>query len=139
MGSIFFLGWLLATFYVPRMGDLNGRKLPFLLSFFMSIVAYTGLILSTEIEVTIFLFFILGMCQEGKLSVCFVYLLEIIPHHYKGVAGAVNGVIESSTLLMIALYFRYISKDWLYYQLFGLSLNTFAFLALLIIPDSPKY
>ncbi len=139
LGSIYFVGWLTAAFVVPRLGDILGRKKPFIYSLAFSIPLYLGLILSRNIYVNITLFLFLGMCQEGKLSVCFVYLLEFMPIKYYNIIGTLFAIWEGLTLTCLAIYFRYISKEWIYYQIFGLSLNVLCFITLVFVPESPKF
>ena len=79
LGSIFFVGWTCSAIFIPRLGDLLGRKRPFLYSHGLSIPIYLGLILSKNLWFSIVLYFFLGACQEGKVIVAFVYCLEYIP------------------------------------------------------------
>ena len=37
------------------------------------------------------------------------------------------------------LYFKFVPQNWIWFQLIGLSLNIFAFLGCLFIPESPEY
>jgi hypothetical protein len=42
-------------------------------------------------------------------------------------------------MVFMAVYFRWMSKDWLYYVLFGLGLLLISLFAILFIPESPKF
>jgi uncharacterized protein involved in exopolysaccharide biosynthesis len=46
---------------------------------------------------------------------------------------------DGSTMIFLSLYFRFISKNWLWFQIFALSFATLAFLVTFIAPESPKY
>lgn len=46
LGTMYFLGWAIACVIVPRMGDVYGRKKPFLASAIFSVFIYLGLMLS---------------------------------------------------------------------------------------------
>jgi len=41
--------------------------------------------------------------------------------------------------LIGVFYFYVISKEWLYLQIFGCSLNLLVFIALFFVPQSPKF
>lgn len=79
IGSMYPFGWALACLFVPRLGDVYGRKMPFLISVACSILLYLGVLLSQSIYLTMVLFFIIGMTQPGKTSVSYVYILEMVP------------------------------------------------------------
>jgi len=42
-------------------------------------------------------------------------------------------------MIFLSLYFRFITRDWLGFQIFTLIFTTVAFLATLLVPESPKY
>ena len=79
LGSMTFAGWTIACIFVPRVGDLYGRRLPFLISLGFSILVYLGLILSENIDLSITLFFFLGLTCVGKSNIGYIYMLELIP------------------------------------------------------------
>ena len=48
--------------------------------------------------------------------------------------------MDSATMILLPVYFKYISKNWIYFPLVSLLLNVLGTLGLfLIIPESPKY
>ena len=42
-------------------------------------------------------------------------------------------------MILLSLYFRYITKDWLGFQIYGLVATGLAFVGSMIAPESPKY
>ena len=46
---------------------------------------------------------------------------------------------DASILVIIPLYFIFISKDWVPFQLFAVFATFVTLIATLIIPESPKY
>lgn len=79
IGSMYPFGWALGCLFVPRLGDVLGRRLPFLVSVACSVLLYFGVLVSQRIEMTMVLFFMIGMTMPGKTSVSYVYLLEMVP------------------------------------------------------------
>jgi len=46
---------------------------------------------------------------------------------------------DSVTLVLVALYNRYVSRDWIYFQILGVALTFLSLVTLAAIPDSPRY
>ena len=110
-----------------------------MISMGISLLVYLMLILSTNINLTTVMFLLLGLTNPGKSNVCYIYLLEFIPKKWQTAVGTVLLFGDGSTMIFLSLYFRFISKDWLWFQIFALSLTTLAFLVMLFAPESPKY
>lgn len=79
LGSMYLLGWSLACLVVPRLGDLYGRRWPYIFSVVFSLLVYLGLILSKNVNLSLVLYFLLGISTPGKSNVAYVYLLELVP------------------------------------------------------------
>jgi MFS family permease len=79
IGMSFFLGWTFSAFFIPRLVDLKGRKLGFLLTMVMQTVSLIVMNFSVRVELTIAMMFVFGMACVGTRSVCFLYLLELLP------------------------------------------------------------
>ena len=102
-----------ATLFVPRMGDVYGRRKPFLISSLSSIIAHLGLILSTNINLSVTLFFFLGLAAPGKVNIAYVYLLELVPTDKQILVATILQIAFGSTMILLAIYFRFISTHWL--------------------------
>lgn len=102
-------------------------------------VVYLGLILSKNIVLTTALFGLLGLCTPGKSNIAYIYVMEIVPKKMTTPVGTVLLIADGSTMIFLTIYFRYISKNWLYFQIFCISLSSVAFLIALVCPESPKY
>jgi MFS family permease len=139
IGSMYLLGWAIGCLVIPRLGDLYGRKIPCAASIGPSLLVHMGLILSQNIYLTMVLFWLLGLTCPGKSNIAYVYLLELVPTKMQTYVGTALLFADGSTMIFLSLYFRFISKNWLWFQIFALSLTTLAFLVTLIAPESPKY
>ena len=136
---MYLLGWAIGCLIVPRLGDLYGRKIPYLASVGPSLLVHLGLILSQNIYLTMALFLFLGFTCPGKSNIAYVYLLELVPSKMQTYVGTAMLFADGSTMIFLSLYFRFISKNWLWFQIFALSFTSLAFLVSLIAPESPKY
>lgn len=139
IGSTYLLGWALGCLFVPRMGDVYGRRWPLVISMGISLIIYLILILSTNINLTTVMFLLLGLTNPGKSNVCYIFLLEFIPKKWQTPVSTLLLFADGSTMIFLSLYFRFVSKNWLWFQIFTLSLTTVAFIVILFAPESPKY
>jgi hypothetical protein len=57
MGSMFFAGMTVTGLFVTRLGDIYGRKWPTWISSVLSVPLHAGIMLSTNLYLTIILFF----------------------------------------------------------------------------------
>jgi MFS family permease len=95
------------------MGDVYGRRWPYIVCMAASQVVYLILILSQNINLTTLMFFLLGLSTPGKSNVSYIYLLELIPKKWQTAVGTVLLFADGSTMIFLTIYFRFISKDWL--------------------------
>ena len=79
IASMCIFGSSIGTLFVPRLGDVYGRRLPCLISMGASLLMHLSLILSNSVNLTMALFFFQGLCTPGKSNVGYVYMLELVP------------------------------------------------------------
>jgi len=138
-GSSAFAGWTVACLIIPRLGDLYGRKWPVSISLLIATVTHILIVMSENWSWTVFLFFIFGGCCAGRYSTAFVYMTELLPKKDQDIFGSLVQCLDAGTFIIIPLYFRFISKEWLPLQLFVIACALVSQVALLFIPESPKY
>lgn len=46
---------------------------------------------------------------------------------------------DGMTMILLSVYFRYISKEWIYFQIYGIILLGLASIAVFWVPESPKF
>eukprot|EP00347_Sterkiella_histriomuscorum_P020221 403338627 len=139
LGTMYFAGWTISCAICPRLADLFGRKKIAIISIGVSICCYVGLIFSSNITLSIVLFFFFGLSSAGKSSNGYIYMMELIPQKNQTLIGTLMNFADGSTMIIMSLYFRFISKNWMYYQICGLFATFIAFIACFFIPESPKY
>ena len=79
LGSMFFIGWALASLIIPRIADIYGRKNTFTASLIVQAPAIITIMLSHNIQLTMIALFIMGACASGRVSVGFQYVFELVP------------------------------------------------------------
>lgn len=65
--------------------------------------------------------------------------MEMIPVKQQIIVGSYSNIFDSATLIWIALYFQVISKNWVWYQIFGLALIAASTIGCVMLPESPKF
>ncbi len=137
MGSAFFVGWTICSLG-QRLGDIYGRKGITVISMVASIIIYAALMISTNLYLTIFLFFVFGL-TVGKSMIGYVYLLDFIPNKNKALIGTIVLVCDAMTQIILSGYFRFISKDWIWIHIAGISVLTVATIGAFFLPESPQF
>lgn len=135
----FYIGYTFGCFFIPRFIDIYGRKWPFLLCMIVQLPLYIGLVVSRSIYLNIFLTFLMGICCVGRYNGCYINISEYVHTPYKNAVSTLLLVFEQLVAILIALYFKYFSKNWLYLQIFGVCVNFIAIIGSVIIPESPEY
>jgi MFS family permease len=136
---MYLMGWSAGCLFIPRLGDLYGRRIPYLISLGVSVGVYLGLILSNNIYLTMAMFFLLGLATPGKSNIAYVYLLELVPTDWQTYVGTALLFADGSTMIFLSLYFRYLTKYWLPFQIYGIIATSVAFIGSFLAPESPKY
>eukprot|EP00347_Sterkiella_histriomuscorum_P016560 403352729 len=139
IGSMYFAGWVTAAFILPRMSDVYGRKIIFLLSMFGLATSYMAIILSRKIELTIALMYILGFFSVGRASVGYLYMQELTPIKNQVVVGSICQMASGIVTVFICLYFMFISKYWIPFQIFGCTTTFLVAISVWFMPESPKF
>jgi MFS family permease len=125
---------------VTRMGDLIGRKWPNNISCMISIPITIGIIFSKNLTLTTVLLFFFGGTCPGREQVAFVYICELVPEKSRSMIGSLMLFADGTTIALLAVYFRYIDKNWEYFQYVSCGINLISVIYLtLAVPESPKY
>lgn len=136
---MYFAGMCSFGVFVTRAGDVFGRKLPSNISAIIAIPLLIGLCFSKSIILSAVLTFFVGATSPGRSQVVFVYICELVPNKYRSKIGSFILFMDCTTIAIYALYFRYISKQWLYLWSVNVGLITLATISLFFMPESPKY
>jgi MFS family permease len=71
--------------------------------------------LSKNFILTTILFFLLGASSPAKVNLTFVYLTELVPERNRTAVGSLVNFADASTVLFLPLYFRFVTKEWIYF------------------------
>ena len=143
-GMLYFTGYVIGSMFIPTLSDLYGRKKPYLITHVINQICVIIILvlpaISEYYNVVIAMGFVIGVTAAGRWSLGFVYMTEFVPSSYHTFFGTINCTQRGILYLIFSLYFRYINKNWVYLQIFGLAVFLVFFLIVSItIPESPKW
>ncbi len=87
---------------------------------------------------TVFGFFF-GLTNVGIYNGAYVNVCEYVHTFWKNHVCTFLLVFDQLTVVFIALYWKYISKDWVWFQVFGLIILCLATVGFYFLPESPEY
>lgn len=82
IASTFFIGWALTLLWVPRLGDIYGRKQIFAVTMAFSVFLYAILMTTESLNVMILVSGLFGMLTSVRENIGFIYLVELFPKSY---------------------------------------------------------
>ena len=100
MGMIAFsvlLGISISCLFIPRLGDLYGRKPVFMIALTAQLPVYILLILFNKMIPMYVAAFFLGPTVCGRMACGFLLLLEMVPKKNQAVTGASLMIAEGLT------------------------------------------
>ena len=140
IGSTMFLGWAISAVVLPRLSDIFGRRIIFIVSMAIQTVAFLGFFFLHSFELFLACMFIFGVASVGRCSISYLYLLDLLPSNRQVFYGTLLQSMNALSAIVGALYFWQISKNWLWICIFACSLGFIAMMgAIFILPESPKF
>ena len=84
--------------------------------------------------------FFLGFSGVGRCSICFLYLMELLPANRQTLIGTIlqmnNGIIP----IYMSIYFWFISINWIWIEVVAAVMTGVVILgAAIVMPESPKF
>ena len=76
----------------------------------------------------------MGIYNGGWINIC-----EYTHGKWKNRLCLVLLIADSSTVILSALYFKFVSNEWIYFQIFGLFVNVLGLVGAFMLPESPEY
>lgn len=94
---------------------------------------------SKSLYLTIALAFAIGVLNVGIYNGGYVNVCEYVHTPWKNHVCTLLLFFDNFTTILICLYFKYVSRYWLWFQLAGVALNVIALIGIFMIPESPEY
>ena len=140
LGSLGFLGWVLSLLVIPRAVDRSGRKWIIIISSIAAVVAYIGIMFSTSIYLTYFFILFNGLTLAGRVSVGYVYMMELLPAESRTAVGTTLLALESLIGLFGALVYKnFHTASFRNFAYPGPLLTIIGIIMMSFLPESPIY
>ena len=114
MQTMYYAGYTTGCLLISRVFDIYGRKWPIFFCLAAQFPLYLGMIISWNYDFNIALSFFLGVTCVGRYDGCFIAISEYVHSTHKNKVGTLLLVFDSFTSITIMIYYRNISRDWLY-------------------------
>ena len=91
-----------------------------------------------NIYATVIMFF-LGFSGVGRCSICFLYLMELLPQNRQTLIGTILQMNNGLIPIYLSLYFWFITKNWVWVEGFVACVTLAVIIAASFMPESPKF
>lgn len=140
IGSINYAGFAVMSLFGPRLSDLFGRKRVAMPGLVLCIISEALIIfISRNFYFTLTLIFFYGCSGAFRISLIYLYMMDMTPKKKQPLVGTAVHIVNGITSGMSVIYTRYIYYYWVPWQATILGLIIVATIAVVFIPESPKY
>jgi MFS family permease len=139
ISTIYYIGEMIGGLSITRIPDVFGRKWALAILTTIQFPVYLGIVLSKSLTLTTALAFFMGFLHIGIYNGCYINVCEYVDIRWKNKVCTLLLVFDMLTVIIIGIYWRFISKYWLWLQIFALAINFIAIFGLYILPESPEY
>lgn len=139
LGSLQFVGWAISAVITPRLADIYGRKIIFLASMAIQLIAIILILFSRNWVFTAVLMFVFGTGGVGRSSISYLYMQEFLPSNRQTLVGTILQLNNGFVAIYTVIYYWFISKNWIYINAFGGFLTILSAVGVWFLPESPKF
>ena len=139
IGIICMTGLFLSVLFVPRLGDLFGRRPILMTAFLGSIVPLAVVSFAKQVWLVDTVAFLAMPCIIARMSCGFLLLMEHVPRKQQAAVGAVIMVSEGLCQVLWVFFLTVISKNTFQFMYFAVALNIVTAICFIWVPESPRY
>jgi MFS family permease len=137
---VFFIGNLIGSTFLSRLGDTIGRIHMLRLGLSVTVFCYGTIIFYAKtLTLNYILIFCVGVFSCFRLNIGFIYGQEIIRKGHANVIGSLYNTLDAMTMIFTTLYYLYISRNWYYISVCFFSITIIALIISFFLPESPKF
>ena len=119
--SMFWFGWCLTLLWMPRLGDIYGRKWIIAYNNLLCLFFYLGVMFAPNIYFLGAIMFLWGFFNSIRTNVNFLYMIELMPSNKQNMIGTVWNCFEGTINLFATFWFMYVSTHWFGFVSIGLA------------------
>lgn len=139
IATIALLGLGISCLFLPRMGDIYGRKPIYVFALTLQLFVYIAANNVRNLKEIYAVAAFLGPCVIGRMACGFLLLMEIVPKKYQTWVGTAIMISEGASQIIWTIYFAFISRNAFFFIYFTIGLNFIALVGTLYIVESPRY
>ena len=139
ISSMFFFGWCTTLLWMPRFGDVYGRKWLIAYNNILCLFLYLGVMFAPNVYFLATVIFLWGFFNSIRTNVNFLFMMELMPSKDKDFIGTFWNCFEGSINLFATFYFMKVSTHWFNFVAIGLLFQIFACCSVWFLPESPIY
>jgi MFS family permease len=125
---------------MPSLADKHGRRPVLFLTYILQVFAMAGIIVTSDLNATIFYVFVLGFTHPGKNIIGLNYVLEQCPMSIKSQIVGLFLVVETAWLMAISASYEYVDRSYKTLMYGGLFVSVWTLIFVILqYPESPKY
>ena len=138
LGSAFFIGWAVTLLWVPMLSDTRNRKKFFVSAMIVVFFAMTGILMTSDLSMMLFLMFVLGCVSSARTNIGYIYLMELVPKQHQTAVGTFWNCYNAFMVIFSPLMFWKISNNWVYLFVLGYIECIISVVASMFLPESPR-
>ena len=139
LGSSYFIGWCLTLLWVPRLGDLLGRKKLFWACMLCQTFLYVAMLFTKSLIGMTFIIGGFGVFNSIRVNIGFVYLMELLPKKAQTPVTTVWSTSMTLIYLFGTIWLWKIGKHTQGFQVVGLVWTIISFVLVTWLPESPRF
>jgi len=132
-------GMFLGSLVISRASDLVGRKRVFMFAAVTNLFLLVACLYCTNLQLMYVLCFLSGIGELTRLSVGYVYIIELFPKRAQDAAGVYFFLTTGIMFAYISLQFWFLTKKWQTNVYIALALSMMSVPCGLWVPESPHF
>lgn len=128
-----------ALLFIPRLADVYGRYRIMLFSNLIALIGLVVIIFSHNYNILILSNFFLGATGIARAQVAALYLYESLTKANFQKVFTTFAAIEGALNVFSAIYFQYLSKEWIWLAVATLGIQIIGSTAFFFFTEAPRY
>lgn len=140
LGVTLFVGWTIAAVIVPRIADLYGRKITFIVNMIVQFIAMIFIVFAKSYNFMAFSLFLIGITSAGRWTVSYIYLCEFWTELNIKRFGPFVNASAAVCVFFSAFTLQFLTSNTAILTYIGLVMTLVSIvLSYLMLPESPKW
>lgn len=104
-GALYFAGLAIGALSLNRLADIFGRKYISIASLVLSVITAIVILAVNDLTTTYIMCFFNGFSQSIRISVLYIYMLELVKPDLRQTYNMLAQVLDNSSFIFIAFMF----------------------------------